>query len=94
MTHSYQTFNKLSKSSDEIGSMKKHKEKIERMKAEGTYCDYAEPDMSYMNFKMQSCRKCPNYDECKEESEKKSMSILKYRRNTIKKSKAKRCKKK
>lgn len=90
MTHSYQTFNKQASSSDEIWRMKKHNDKIKRMKEEGTYCNYSEPDMSYMNFKMQSCKKCPNYDECKEESEKKSMSILKYRRNKIKKSKAKR----
>jgi hypothetical protein len=90
MTHSYQTFNKLAKSSDEISQLKKQNEKVERMKAAGTYCDYSDPEMSYMKFKMQSCRKCPNYDECKEESERKSMSILKYRRNTIKKSKVKR----
>lgn len=94
MTHSYQTFNKQANSSEEISQLKKHKDKVERMKASGTYCDYDEPDMSYMNFKMQSCRKCPNYDECKEESERKSMSILKYRRNKFKKSKVKRCKKK
>jgi hypothetical protein len=49
------------------------------MKAAGTYCDDTDPDLSFLNFRS-SCKKCPNYKECKEESEKSSRAVLKFRR--------------
>jgi hypothetical protein len=59
--------------------MNKHSEIIARMKAAGTYCDDTDPDLSFLNFRS-SCKKCPNYKECKEESEKSSRAVLKFRR--------------
>lgn len=69
--------------------MNKHSEKLTRMRATGTYCDEDEPDLSFLNFRS-SCKKCPNYQECKEESEKSSRNILKFRREKILKQKIKR----
>jgi len=83
----YQSHNKASQHSNEIYQLKKRADKIARMKAAGTYCDHEDPDLSYFNFKMQSCGRCPNYDECKMESEKSSINILKYRRGNGKKPK-------
>jgi hypothetical protein len=59
--------------------MSKYSEKLARMKAAGTYCDDTDPDLSFLNFRS-SCKKCPNYKECKEESEKSSRAVLKFRR--------------
>jgi hypothetical protein len=59
--------------------MSKYSENLARMKASGTYCDDTDPDLSFLNFRS-SCKKCPNYKECKEESEKSSRAILKFRR--------------
>lgn len=72
--------------------MTPHSDKIAKMKAAGTYCDETEPDMSFLNFRRE-CKHCPNYYECKEESEKQSRNILKYRRGEIEKPKIKRSKK-
>lgn len=69
--------------------MNKYSEQLARMKAAGTYCDDDEPDLSFLNFRP-SCKKCPNYKECKEESEKKSRNILQYRQKKIMKQIAKR----
>jgi len=62
--------------------MNKHSEKLARMRATGTYCDDDEPDLSFLNFRA-SCKKCPNYQECKEESKESSRNILQYRRKKI-----------
>jgi hypothetical protein len=86
MTHSYQTFNNLVNSSDEIAQLKK----IAKMKASGTYCDTTFPDRSFTNFKTTTCKTCPNYNECEKKSEKESMNVLKYRRQNLKKPKSKR----
>jgi len=64
-------------------------ENIARMKAEGTYCDSEDPDLSFLNFRT-SCKYCPNYKECKQTSDKRSREILQYRRKKIKKIKVKR----
>jgi hypothetical protein len=72
--------------------MTKHSEKIKQMKAAGTYCEENEPDLSFLNFRHE-CRYCPNYYDCKSESEKQSRNILKYRRGEIQKPKTKRHKK-
>jgi len=69
--------------------MNKHSENIARMKAAGTYCDDTDPDLSFLNFRS-SCKKCPNYKECKEESEKSSRAVLKFRRAVEKELKVKR----
>lgn len=66
-----------------------HAERIKQMKAAGTYCDDNEPDMSFLNFRHE-CKHCPNYYDCKSESEKQSRNILKYRRGEFQKSKIKR----
>ena len=59
--------------------MSKYSENLARMKAAGTYCDDTDPNLSFLNFRS-SCKKCPNYKECKEESEKSSRAVLKFRR--------------
>lgn len=94
MGTTYQSHGYISSSTDAIYKKKKHAEKIAKMKAEGTYCDSEDPDLSFLNYNPSHCRKCPNYEECKERSEKRSQDILKYRRNQGKKPKTKRVKKK
>jgi hypothetical protein len=85
----YQAHNKISHSTNAIAERKNYSEKLAQMRAEGTYCDNEDPDLSFLNFRA-SCRQCPNYKECKETSEERSSKILKYRRKTSKKSKTKR----
>lgn len=94
MGKSYQNYNTLVQSNTAIAERKKHAEKIARMKAEGTYCDPVDPDLSFLNYKMTTCKTCPNAEWCEREVEKRSQEILKYRRKSIKKSKTKRAKKK
>jgi len=90
MTHSYQSYNNLVNSSDAIAKRKNHFDKIAKMKLTGTYCDNEDPDLSFLNFRT-SCKHCPNYKECKEESEKRSHETLKmYRNKKVKKSNLKR----
>jgi hypothetical protein len=88
MTHktTYQTHQFISHSANALAE----KKKIAQMKAEGTYCDPIHPDRSFTQFKYSSCKTCPNYEECKEASEKESGNILKFRRKSIKKSKTNR----
>ena len=69
--------------------MSKYSENLARMKSTGTYCDDTDPNLSFLNFRS-SCKKCPNYKECKEESEKSSRAVLKFRRVKEIKLKAKR----
>ena len=83
-------FHKSIRNSDEIYHLKKYKEKIAKMKSEGTYCDPSEPDMSHLNFRMQSCMKCPHYEECKEKYEER---MLRGKKKSKPKTKRCRCKK-
>jgi hypothetical protein len=92
MTHktTYQTHSNISHSTNAIAERKKHSDMIAQMKAEGTYCDLVNPDRSFKNFKLTTCKTCPNSEECEEKSENESRNILKFRRNILKKSKIKR----
>lgn len=90
MGKSYQSYNTLVQSNTAIAEKKKHAEKIARMRAEGTYCDSVDPDLSFLNYKMTTCKTCPNAEWCERESEKRSQEVLKYRRKSIKKPKTKR----
>jgi hypothetical protein len=92
MTHktTYQTHHNISHSTNAIAERKKHSEMIAQMKAEGTYCDSVNPDRSFKNFKLTTCKTCPNSEECEEKSEEESSNILKYRRKSLKKPKTKR----
>ena len=90
MGRSYQSYNKLVHSNTAIAEKGKHSQKIAQMRAEGTYCDNVDPDLSFLNYKMTTCKTCPNAEECEKEAERRSQEILKYRRKTIKKPKTKR----
>ena len=46
MTRTYQSHYKAVQSNTEIAEKRKHAEKIARMRAEGTYCDNVDPDLS------------------------------------------------
>lgn len=89
MVYDYQAHGKISRSTDDIAKRKAQREKIAQMRAEGTYCDNEDPDLSFLNFRP-SCKYCPNYEECKNTSEERSRAILKYRQKITKKSKTKR----
>lgn len=92
MTHktTYQTHHKISHSTNAIAERRKHSELITQMRAEGTYCDPVNPDRSFKNFKLTTCKTCPNSEECERKSEEESGDILKYRRKLLKKQKLKR----
>lgn len=89
MAQTYQSHNKAARSTDDIYTRGQYEKRRLQMKAAGTYCDSSDPDLSFLNFRP-SCRSCPNYKECKEESEERSKDILKYRRGKIQKSKTNR----
>jgi hypothetical protein len=93
MTHktTYQTHGNISHSTNAIAERKKYSEMIAQMKSEGTYCDPVNPDRSFKNFKLTTCKTCPNSAECEQKSEEESRNILiKYRSKILKKSKIKR----
>ena len=92
MTHktTYQSHHNISHSTNAIAERKRHAEMIAQMKAEGTYCDPINPDRSFKNYKLTTCKTCPNSEECERRSEEESSNILKYRRKSLKKPKTKR----
>lgn len=93
MKNTMQSHSKIASSTTAISERKKYNEMVEQMKASGTYCDPVFPERSFKKFGSSACIKCPNYEECRDLSEKESMGILKYRRkHKPSKLKTKRCK--
>jgi hypothetical protein len=74
---------------DKISKLDAFNIKRARMKKAGTYCDDEEPEMSFLNWRP-SCKDCPNYKECKKESENSSRAVLQHRRKKLIKQKSKR----